>query len=112
LREAYLGPEGVLTGSARLAQEAKERAAERARLGEIEKRKLQLDRKRKALDSQIASLRVEVDAEEAELQRILVQEKGWRNSAQEERAEMEVSRRSHPAPVEAPEKSGRGGRKQ
>ena len=28
LREAYIGPEGVLTGSARLAQEAKDRAAQ------------------------------------------------------------------------------------
>ena len=29
LREAYIGPEGVFTGSARLAQEAKEKAAQR-----------------------------------------------------------------------------------
>ena len=35
LREAYIGPEGVLTGSARLAQEAKEKAAHLLRRQEM-----------------------------------------------------------------------------
>ena len=38
LREAYVGPEGVLTGSARLAQEAKDTAAALAREQEMERR--------------------------------------------------------------------------
>ena len=38
LREAYVGPEGVLTGSARLAQEAKDKAAALAREQDMERR--------------------------------------------------------------------------
>ncbi len=94
LRQAYLGPEGVLTGSARVVQEARERAAESAKLWEIERRKLQLERKRKALDAQVAALRVEVDAEEAELRQLLAQEGQRLEAARTERAEMAGSRRS------------------
>ena len=46
LREAYIGPEGVLTGSARLAQEAKDRAAAAPRQQEIERRSREVERKR------------------------------------------------------------------
>ena len=38
LRDAYVGPEGVLTGSARLAQEAKDKAAALIREQEMERR--------------------------------------------------------------------------
>jgi circadian clock protein KaiC len=94
LRDAYLGPEGVLTGSARLAQEARERSAESARAWEIEKRKLQLARKRKALDAQIAALKVEVEAEEAELGQLVAQEARRQKDARTDQAEMAVSRRA------------------
>ena len=38
LRDAYVGPEGVLTGSARLAQEAKDKAAALVREQDMERR--------------------------------------------------------------------------
>jgi len=43
LVEVYLGPEGVLTGSARLAQETRERAAAVAREQEVERRRREAD---------------------------------------------------------------------
>ncbi len=109
LRDVYLGPEGVLTGSARLAQEAREKAAESAQGWEIERRKLQLERKRKVLDAQMAALRVEIDAEEADLRRLMTDEKGRAEAAQAERTEMAVSRRS--ATKVQPLRSHGGGRK-
>ena len=49
LREAYIGPEGVFTGSARLAQEAKEKAAQLLRRQEIDRRSREADRKRREI---------------------------------------------------------------
>ena len=46
LREAYIGPEGVFTGSARLAQEAKEKRHSCLRRQEIDRRSREADRKR------------------------------------------------------------------
>src|ERR1700748_1095035 len=48
LIETYVGSSGVLTGSARLAQQAQENAAVRVREEEAERRKKELDRKRRA----------------------------------------------------------------
>src|SRR3954451_20390239 len=50
LLDPYLGPEGVLTGSLRLAQEAREQADAVAQVQEIERRQRDLERKRQALD--------------------------------------------------------------
>lgn len=74
LVDVYLGAEGVLTGSARAAQEAKEKAALLIRKQEIETKRRNIQRKRKALEAQIASLRAEFSAEEEELEKILSQE--------------------------------------
>jgi len=56
LVDVYTGPGGVLTGSARAAQEAQERAAELMRTEEIERRKRELDSKSKTLEAQITAL--------------------------------------------------------
>lgn len=50
LTEPHLGLEGVLTGAARMAQEAREREAEHERLGQIEQRKRQMARKRDVME--------------------------------------------------------------
>jgi circadian clock protein KaiC len=68
LSEVYLGPEGsLLTGSARVAQEARETAAAIARRGEIRRKQRALERKRAALEAQIASMRSEFETESDEL---------------------------------------------
>jgi circadian clock protein KaiC len=64
LREAYIGPEGVLTGSARLAQEAKEKAAELLRKQEIARRSREVESKRRQITAQIAILQAQLGEEE------------------------------------------------
>src|SRR5262245_39410077 len=71
LLEPYIGPEGVLTGSARLSQEARERAALQAREEALEIQRLGLDRKRRALDAEILRLRLEFEADSEEAQRAI-----------------------------------------
>jgi circadian clock protein KaiC len=69
---AYIGSGGVLTGSSRLAQEAREREQARLQQQDIAHRQRQAERKRIALQAEIASLQaqfVEVDREFEELAR-------------------------------------------
>lgn len=66
LREVYVGPEGVLTGSARLQQEAKEQAAKLKRNQDLDRRSRALDRRRKQIHAQIEALKAELETEEAE----------------------------------------------
>jgi circadian clock protein KaiC len=61
----------VLTGSSRVAQEAKENAEALVRAQEIEKRQAALEQKRSALDAQIKILKMDFAAEELELERII-----------------------------------------
>jgi circadian clock protein KaiC len=75
LADVYLGPEGVLTGSARQSQEARERAATLLRVQEVEGKQRELERKREALEARIAALRKEFEAEEEEAKRVIGQEK-------------------------------------
>ena len=75
LIDVYVGPSGVLTGSARMSQETRERDIELAHQKEIERRKLNVETKRKALEAQIASLRAQFQAEEQELKKLTEQEK-------------------------------------
>jgi circadian clock protein KaiC len=74
IRDVYVGPEGVLTGSMRLAQEARERAEKTSRQLEIESKQRHLNRKRAALEAKIAALRAEFDGEESEISRGLKRE--------------------------------------
>ena len=68
LLDVYLGPEGVLTGSARLSQEEREKAAGTSRQQELEGRRRELERKRRILESRVAALRAEHEAEEENIQ--------------------------------------------
>jgi circadian clock protein KaiC len=73
LLDVYVGPHGVLTGSARYAQEARERAEELVRQQEFESRRRGLERRRAAVDAQIMALRAELESEEDDLRRLLMQ---------------------------------------
>jgi circadian clock protein KaiC len=66
LLDVYVGPEGVLTGSSRLSQEARENAAALARQQESARKERDLQRRREALEARIAALRKEFLAEEQE----------------------------------------------
>jgi circadian clock protein KaiC len=75
LVDAYLGSAGVLTGSARLAQEAREAADSEKLKQEMERRELALAHRRKAMEAQIQALRAAFDAEAEELRRTADNEK-------------------------------------
>ena len=57
----YVGASGVLTGSARIAQEANENAELLTRKHDIEQKKRELERKRKVLEAQIATLHTDFE---------------------------------------------------
>ena len=70
LSDVYVGSAGVLTGSARLAQEAQEKLTALAHKYDIEYHTQELDRKRKLKDAQIAALEAEFSATQSELARL------------------------------------------
>ncbi|MHB9032366.1 MAG: circadian clock protein KaiC [Anaerolineae bacterium] len=67
LRDVTVGPEGVLIGSARLAQQAQEETTQLARVAEAQHLRVNLEHKRQALEAQIAVMRAEFATEEAEV---------------------------------------------
>ena len=104
LREIYLGEAGLLTGSARVTQEAKDASAALLGRQEIGRKQLLLERKRKALDSQIAALQLDLETEEQELQQIVAQEKLNLAKRERDRGEMANSRTASRGP-----RKGNGG---
>ncbi|HEY3394716.1 MAG TPA: circadian clock protein KaiC [Lacipirellulaceae bacterium] len=92
LRDVYVGPEGVLTGSLRLAQESREQAAALSRQQEIERRQRDLQRKRQALEAQMAAQRGQFEADEEELKLLIAQEQAAAERLRQNRAEIARSR--------------------
>jgi circadian clock protein KaiC len=93
LLDVYVGPSGMLTGSARISQEFHERDIELTRQQEIERRKLNVEMKRKALEAQIASLRAQFQAEEQELKKLTEQEKKRQNDVSKLRKKIAIMRK-------------------
>ena len=94
LREAYIGASGVLTGSARIAQEALENAEVLTRKQDIERRKRVLERKRNVLETRIASLNAEFESEEFEASKVIKTEQDMIKRLEQDKIEMAVSRKS------------------
>jgi len=94
LHEVYVGPQGVLTGSARLTQEAQEKAAVMVRDQEVDLRRIELERKRTTLEAQIAVMRAEFAVEEIASVKIIGQEKAEKAQLVQERVDMGLSRKA------------------
>jgi circadian clock protein KaiC len=71
LADVYVGPQGVLTGSARQAQEAQERTDGAARLEGLEQRRAGLETRREAVEAQTAALWREFEDEADVVGRLL-----------------------------------------
>jgi circadian clock protein KaiC len=67
LLDVYAGPDGVLTGSLRASQEAREKAAAVARTQEQQRRQRALATRRAVLQAQIEALRQEASTLDAEI---------------------------------------------
>jgi circadian clock protein KaiC len=86
LQDVYIGPEGVLTGSMRAAQEDREKAAAIARAQEVERKQRELARRRTALEAQITALRAEFEAVQDESQVVAQQDKAREQEINENRS--------------------------
>lgn len=71
LLDVYVGPEGVLTGSARLSQEAKNDVQRLLRNQEIERKQYDLELKRAAMEAKIILIKSDFKAEESETFKII-----------------------------------------
>jgi circadian clock protein KaiC len=92
LREVYLGPGGVLTGSARVAREAEEQRAETLRQQEVRDRELATKVTLGALDAKIAALHAEKVAQENELATLVGTDRARQASAASDRDALRKSR--------------------
>lgn len=92
LVDAYVGPNGVLTGSARVAQEARELAAATSRQQEIARRHRDLRRRRAAMERQVEELRAELESEESEVMMLITQEEKRETVIEADREVMASSR--------------------
>ncbi|HEV2456059.1 MAG TPA: circadian clock protein KaiC [Verrucomicrobiae bacterium] len=93
LVEAYLGSEGVLTGSARVNQQNLERAHERLAADEMQRKKLALQHRRKSVEAQIEALRAGFLAEQDEVARDAASDDVRRQQVEIDRRSMAASRR-------------------
>ena len=92
LQPVYVGPEGVLTGSMRAAQEARESAAQVEREEASARRQRELAARRAALEAQIKALQAEFAAADEEASSSARQEAARERTLEEQRAEAAVRR--------------------
>jgi circadian clock protein KaiC len=74
LVDVYLGPDGVLTGSAREAQKLHEKTGTVLRENALNMKDREIARKRKVLESKIASLQTEFESAADELNKVYIEE--------------------------------------
>jgi circadian clock protein KaiC len=96
LVDAYLGPAGVLTGSARLVQEAAEVRAARQHAQDLDRRRREIARRRAALERQIADLQLALEDGDDDLSRLFEQEAAREQGQTADRTAM-AARRGGPS---------------
>jgi len=94
LLDVYIGPEGVLTGSARISLEAREKAATLASRQEAAGKARDRQRRREALEAKIIAMRKEFEIEDAETVVVASQEATRVEQLEEDRRTMAVSRQA------------------
>jgi circadian clock protein KaiC len=94
LLDVYVGPSGVLTGSARLSREAQEKAKDLARQQDGQIKQLHLERKRKAMEARIADIRAEFKTEEAKVKKFIKQDKLRQQKVSQDREAMAQIRKA------------------
>jgi circadian clock protein KaiC len=99
LVDVYLGPDGILTGSAREAQKLQEKTGEILKNNALNMKDREIDRKRKVLEAKIAGLQTEFESAEEELNKIYIEEDLIKKIATENRQEL-LRRRTGAQPVD------------
>ena len=77
LADVYVGPGGVMTGSARVMQQARERSDQLEREEQLQRRKRELKAHVAQGQAQLAVLQEELAAQQAELEQIAGRDHGW-----------------------------------
>jgi circadian clock protein KaiC len=110
LRDVYIGSGGVLTGAARVAQEARDKSETLERSQEIERKYRDIERKKAVIEAQIAALRTSFEAEKDDLERAIAREKLHHEVLAEETQTMARTRKADELPPAAKAaKSGKRG---
>ena len=94
LLDVYLGPEGVLTGSARLSQEEREKTADISRRQELDSHRRKLERERRTFEARMATLRADHEAEEERIQRTISESESLSKEMLQARGQMVRSRKA------------------
>jgi circadian clock protein KaiC len=97
LVDVYLGPAGMLTGSARIAQAAKERARETAGRRDVTRQQAVMLSKRKAFEARIAALQAQILAQDQATEHLIADSQANASRDQLERHAMAVSRNADSA---------------
>jgi circadian clock protein KaiC len=98
LVDVYVGPDGVVTGSARLVQEAQQRRAELQQDEDLSRRRRELRRGVVEGEAKSAELQDEVAADRAELERIAGREQRQAADAEADRSALASQRWADSAP--------------
>jgi circadian clock protein KaiC len=94
LLDVYVGPEGVLTGSARLTQEARERAERLLQQQETDRKQTELERRRQAMETQIKVLQAQFEEERERIMREISIDRDHEKRVADDRANMLKSRKA------------------
>ena len=97
LVDVYLGPAGVLTGSARIAQAAMESERETAGRRDLKRQQAEMLSKRKAFEAQIAALQAQIVAQDQATEHLIADTQANESRSQLERRAMAVSRKADSA---------------
>jgi circadian clock protein KaiC len=92
LMDVYLGPEGVLVGSAREAQQLTAITGEVLHTHAINRKDIEIQRKRKVLEAQISSLREEFESVQDELNKSYIEEELKKEIMEKNRSQLIHSR--------------------
>jgi circadian clock protein KaiC len=104
LSDVYVGPQGVLTGSARSAQEAQERADAVDRQQDLQQRSAKLQRARQSVEAQVAALWRDFEDEATAVDLLLTRGSSGRQEGVEQRLEQGRLRHGDPLGPPAPVK--------
>jgi circadian clock protein KaiC len=88
LVDVFLGPEGVLTGSAREAQRLQELTGEAIRTQQIGRKEREISRRKNVLEAKISTLKTEFESAEEELNKMELEDDIKRQILQKNRTEM------------------------
>ena len=105
LRDVYIGPAGVLTGTARSNQEAAEKAEELVLKQQMELGEQELVTKRQILESKVAAMRAEFALQEIASLKVTEQQRALKTLATGQRAQMGVSRGGEASKLATPHRA-------